>query len=153
MLEWLGRLPMKRRRHVWLRPPSVPTRTVDIVLRPGAHATWSVTLVNGHPMLQLFAEVDVMNASDCKVTLVSSRLRKPAAEGFVQVDDIKRGTSGTYPVEPHASTRASVYFYVYLPEPATGTTVVGDVGFIDQFGNSHWLEKVRFRGGTSHTAG
>jgi hypothetical protein len=123
-----------------------PRRATDLSLRPGDHATWSpATVVSGRPMVQLFAEVDVTNTSECSVVLVSARLRKPAAEGLVRLHDQKRGTTGSYPLEPFVPTRASVYFYVSLPEPPTGTTVVGDVGFVDQFGNTHWLEKIRFR--------
>jgi hypothetical protein len=124
-----------------------PRRATDLSLRPAEHATWSpATVVSGRPMVQLLAEIDVTNTSECSVVLVSARLRKPAAEGLVRLYDRKRGTAGSYPLEPFVSTRASVYFYVSLPEPPAGTTVVGDVGFVDQFGNTHWLEKVRFRG-------
>jgi hypothetical protein len=31
--------------------------------------------------------------------------------------------------------------------PPVGTTVVADVGLVDQFGGIHWAEKVRFRMG------
>jgi hypothetical protein len=145
MFQWLGRLPLRPR--AWLRPPLSPRRTTDLSLRPGEHGTWSpATVVSGWPMVQLFAEVEVMNTSECRVVLVSARLRKPAAEGFVRLHDRKRGTTGLYPLEPFVSTHASVYFYVPLAEPPAGTTVVGDVGFVDQYGNTHWLEKVRFRG-------
>lgn len=109
-------------------------------------------MVSGRPMLQLCAEIDVTNTNECSVVLVSARLRKPAAEGLVRLHDRKRGTAGSYPLGPSVSMRASVYFYVYLPEPPTGTTVVGDVGFVDQYGNTHWCEKMRFRSGAcDHT--
>jgi hypothetical protein len=137
---------LRPRPSAWLRPPGISTRAIDLVLRPGAHATWSpATVVSGRPMLQLCAEVDVTNTSECSVVFVSARLSKPAAEGLVRLHDRKRGTLGSYPLEPSVPTRASVYFYVSLPEPPAGTTVVADVGFIDQYGNTHWCEKIRFR--------
>ncbi len=125
-------------------------RKIDIALASAEHATWCpATIVHGRPMLQLFADFDVMNASECKVVLVSARLRKPATEGLVRMDNPKRGVAGTYPLEPFTSTRASVYFFVALPAPPAGTNFMGDVGLVDQFGNTHWLEKIRFRMGES----
>ena len=78
MFQWLGRLPLRPR--AWLRPPLSPRRATDLSLRPGEHGTWSpATVVSGRPMVQLFAEVDVMNTSECRLVLVSARLRKPGA--------------------------------------------------------------------------
>ena len=73
--------------------------------------------------------------------LVSAKLRKPATEGLVRVHD--RGVTSACALEPFASSRASVFFFVPLTLPPAGTTVVADVGVVDQFGGTHWAEKVR----------
>jgi hypothetical protein len=115
-----------------------------MALTPGKRATWNSSEVSGRPLLQLIAEIGVVNKSDHKVALVSAKLRKPAVDGFVHVEDRASGTTGAYPLDPNVKTKASVYFYVLMPAPPVGTNVVGDVGIIDQYGNTHWLEKVRF---------
>ncbi|HXV15060.1 MAG TPA: hypothetical protein VEC56_12710 [Candidatus Krumholzibacteria bacterium] len=143
MFTWLGKNPLKS----WLRPPSTPTRAVEIELRADGEAAWTpATIVSDRPMVQLVAELVAVNASDAKVLLVSARLRKPATEGLVRVHDPDGGTAATRVLEPFASARASVFFFVPLAPPPAGTNVVADVGVLDQFGNTHWLEKVRFRG-------
>jgi len=114
-------------------------------LLPGEHATWSPASVGDQSMLQLFAEVNVVNTSDCSVMIVSAKLKKPAAEGLVHLQGPDRTIPGSHPLVPFVAARASVYYYVHLPEPPAGTTVVADVGFVDQYGNTHWCEKIRFR--------
>jgi hypothetical protein len=117
-----------------------------LLIVPGGRATWTASAVNERAMFQLVAEFTVTNRSDHKVAFVSARLRKPAVEGFVHVLDRESGTHGAYSLEPDARTRAWAYFYVLMSAPPVGTNVVGDVGFVDQYGNTHWVEKVRFRG-------
>jgi hypothetical protein len=143
VFTWLGKNPLK----AWLRPPSTPTRAIAIELRPDGEATWNpATIVSDRPMVQLLADFAVVNASDAKVLLVSARLRKPATEGLVRVHDRDGGTAATRALEPFASARASVFFFVPISPPPAGANVVADVGLVDQFGNTHWIEKVRFRG-------
>jgi len=146
VLEWLGKIPRASRPKAWLRPPAVPKRTIDLLLVPGPRATWNSSAVNGRAMFQLVAEFTVTNRSEHKVAFVSAKLRKPAVEGFVHVLDRTSGTHGAYSLEPNARTRAWAYFYVLMAAPPAGANVVGDVGFVDQYGNTHWVEKVRFRG-------
>lgn len=143
MFTWLGKNPLKS----WLRPPSTPTREVALDLRVDGEAMWTTaTIVSDRPMVQLVADFAVVNGNDTKVLLVSARLRKPATEGLVRVQDAHGGTAATRALEPFASACASVIFFVPLSPPPAGTNVVADVGLVDQFGNTHWLEKVRFRG-------
>ncbi len=147
MFTWLGRIPLKTlsKPRAWLRPPITPTRAIEMELRPDGPATWSpATIVSDRPMVQLIAELAVVNGSECKVMLVAARLRKPPTEGLVRVHDRDRGLTGTRALEPFASARASAFFFVPLAPPS-GTNVVADVGLVDQFGNTHWLEKIRFR--------
>ena len=150
MFTWLGRIPLVSlaKSRAWARPTHDAERPIQIALAPEMPATWhTATIVSGRPMIQLVAEFDVRNASDQKLVLVSAKLRKPATEGLVRVHD--RGVTSACALEPFASSRASVFFFVPLTVPPTGTTVVADVGVVDQFGGTHWAEKVRFKASTS----
>ena len=125
---------------------------VGVAVAPDSVATWSAaTIVSGRPMIQLVVEFDVASASTDKIVLVSAKLRKPATEGLVRVHD--RGVTSACALEPFGAARASVFFFVPLSLPPAGTTVVADVGLVDQFGGTHWAEKVRFRMGEKREVG
>jgi hypothetical protein len=147
VFTWLGRIPLKSLAKSRLRSASTATHVIDVALRPDGPATWSAaTIVNDRPMVRLCADVNVVNTSDTKVILISAKLKKPATEGLIRVHDPRSGTTQTRALDPFASACASVFFFVPISPPPAGTTVVADVGLVDQFGNTHWLEKVRFRG-------
>ncbi len=145
MLEWLGKIPKASRPRGWLRLPDTPKRAIDVLLVPGPRATWNTSAVGGRTMFQLVGEFSVTNRSEHRVQFVGAKLRKPAVEGFIHVLDRASGTHGTFAVDPNVRTRAWAYFYVLLPAPPAGANVFGDVGFVDNYGNTHWVEKVRFR--------
>ncbi len=145
MFAWLGRIPRSRLARARLQREL--ERALVIELAPDSRATWMPsTIVSGRPMVQLVAEFSVTNSRDRRVLLVSARLRKPAAGGLVRVQSAD-GVATSCAVEPFATLRASAYFFVPFALPPSGTTVVADVGFVDQSGGTHWVEKVRFRMG------
>lgn len=147
MFTWLGRIPLKSLAKSRLRSNTAPVHVIEVTLRPNGPAVWSsATIVNDRPMVRFSADVNVVNASDCKVILAAAKLKKPATDGLIRVHDPRSGTTGTRALEPFASANASVFFFVPISPPPAGTTVVADVGLVDQFGHTHWLEKVRFRG-------
>lgn len=147
MFTWLAKIPLMSfaKPRAWQRAREGEACTVEIAPAPDACPTWSpATIVSGRPMVQLFAELDVINTSPHRVVLVSAKLRKPATEGLVRVHTSHRGTPGSCVLEPLASARASVYFFVTLALPPVATNVVADVGLVDQMGGVHWVDRIRF---------
>ncbi|HEU4928424.1 MAG TPA: hypothetical protein VFU38_01240 [Candidatus Krumholzibacteria bacterium] len=129
-----------------MRPIRAVSHAVDVKLFPGVCATWTAaTIVSARPMVRLSAELSVVNRSDQKIVLVGAKLKKPAAKGLVRVNDGAHDMAGSFPIDPSRSARAIVYFFIPASPVLTGTTMVSDLGVVDQFGNTHWVEKVRFK--------
>ncbi len=119
---------------------------MDVKLFPGVCATWTAaTIVSGRPMVQLSAELSVANRSDERIFLVGAKLKKPAVKGLVRVNNGAHDMAGSFPIDPSRSARAIVYFFIPALPSSTATTMVSDLGVVDQFGNTHWVEKVRFK--------
>ena len=96
-------------------------------------------------MVQLSAELSIVNRSAEKIVLVGAKLKKPAVKGLVRVSDGAHDMGGTFPIDPSRSARAIVYFFIPASPVLTGTTMVSDLGVTDQFGNTYWAEKIRFK--------
>jgi hypothetical protein len=129
-----------------MRPIHAPSHDVEVKPFPGVCATWTAaTIVSGRPMIQLSAELSVVNRSDERIVLTGAKLKKPAVKGLVRVNDGAHDMAGSFPIDPSRSARAIVYFFIPASPVSAGTCMVSDLGVVDQFGNTHWVEKIKFK--------
>ena len=123
---------------------SAPTRT--IIAQPRVSASWwHMGKAGESPAMQIVAQFDVTNITDYNAILTSARLKRPKATGRVSVPDPNSNYWGEYFIPPRAVSQAHADFWVVPPTKEKGKELTATVGLVDQFGNVHWVKKVRFK--------
>lgn len=124
----------------------IPRRSL-IVLPPTGHESgeWSTGTRRGTPATVLRFEFQATNVSRYDILIAGAKLKRPARFAGVFVKDTSSEYYGGYAIPPGQTTRGSAHFWV---EPAfldPGEEHRTDVALIDQFGNRHWIRRVRFK--------
>lgn len=146
-LSWLLKLPFRPfvAGWHWLRHPAVPTRTLRVVGLPEGPSrcnTWSQSNVG----VTLHAQFSVTNTSAHQIKIVHAILRKPHATGQVLVKywGADNEPPGDHALIPHRATTADIYLHLREGSRFHDSDFLGDVGLVDQYGNTHWTNNVRF---------
>ncbi|MBM4141646.1 MAG: hypothetical protein FJ242_09250 [Nitrospira sp.] len=95
--------------------------------------------------MQVISHWYITNTSDVDVKICGVSLRKPKTVGHIFVRHPNQNIYGGYPITPGFTTEASVDFWIQPPVCEEDEHFVGDIDFLDQFGNCHRVHKVKFR--------
>ena len=124
--------------------PKVPRETVRLV--PQQHNNWwHLGSTKGEPAMQVVCDWYITNVSDVDALICEVSLRKPKTIGHIFVRHPHQDIYGRYPISPGCTTKARADFWVKPPIRKEGEPLVVDIDFVDQFGNSHRVRKVKFR--------
>jgi len=144
LTEW-GRNRWKKLRHFLTRyRPKVPRETLRVIPQYH-HIWWSLGSSKGEPAMQLVCDWYITNVSDVDVLICEVSLRKPETTGNMFVRHPERDIYGRYPIPPGSTTEARADFWVQPPICKENEPLVADIDFLDQFGNSHRVRKVKFQ--------
>jgi hypothetical protein len=124
----------------------IPNKTVILVPDGSPRSLWWHMGAKGSdPIMQVVGEFKVTNITRYQVLVVSAKLKKPRTFGMVFVRRQGSNLHGEYPLPPGSTTDLSFRFWVAPPVVQAGEDFVASVAVIDQFGNDHWLKRLRFK--------
>lgn len=139
-----GRAIVKKIWHFFTRyHPKLPRKTLRPI-QQDKFSWWSLGTSKGEPIMQIVSEWYITNISYGDVFVCKVSLRKPKTIGNIAVRHPSRDIYGDYLIPPGKTTEAQVDFWVQPPTRKENEPFVGTIDFIDQFGNSHRVRKVRF---------
>ena len=124
--------------------PKVPRETVRLIPQYH-HNWWSLGSLKGEPAMQVVCDWYITNISDVDVVICGVSLRKPKTIGHIFVRHPDRNIYGSYSIPPGCTTEVRADFWIQPPICKEDEPLVVDVDFMDQFGNSHRVRKVKFR--------
>lgn len=124
--------------------PKVPRETVRLIPRHH-HNWWHLGSTKGKPAMQVVCDWYITNISDVDVLICGVSLRKPKTIGNICVRHQHQDIYGSYSIPPGCTTEARADFWIQPPIRKEGDPLVVDIDFVDQFGNSHRVRKVKFR--------
>lgn len=144
LTEW-GHHQWKKLRHFVSRyRPKVPKETLRVIPQYH-HIWWSLGSLRSALAMQLVCDFYITNIADVDVLICEVSLRKPKTIGHVFVRHPREDVYGSYPILPHSTTEARADFWIQPPVCKENEPLVADIDFVDQFGNSHRLRKVKFQ--------
>jgi hypothetical protein len=133
----------------------LPTKTVVALTDPRINALyWGEATIAGKPGMQVVGDLIVTNITAEFVELPVGVLRyrrrwwdllRKRVRAHAMVKDVRSRYSGRYGIPPKATTDVRVVFIYSEPERPEPGDFVGDVALVDQFGNHHWLRRLRFK--------
>ena len=124
--------------------PKVPRETVRLIPRHH-HNWWHLGSIKGKPAMQVVCDWYITNISDVDVLICGVSLRKPKTIGNIYLRHQHQDIYGSYSIPPGCTTKARADFWIQPPIRKEGEPLVVDIDFVDQFGNSHRVRKVKFR--------
>lgn len=124
--------------------PKVPRETVRLIPRHH-HNWWHLGSTKGKPAMQVVCDWYITNISDVDVLICGVSLRKPKTIGNIYLRHQHQDIYGSYSISPGCTTEARADFWIQPPIRKEGESLVVDIDFVDQFGNSHRVRKVKFR--------
>lgn len=124
--------------------PKVPRETVRLIPQHH-HNWWHLGSAKGNPAMQVVCDWYITNISDVDVLICGVSLRKPKTIGNICVRHQHQDIYGSYSIPPGCTTEARADFWIQPPIRKEGEPLVVDIDFVDQFGNSHRVRKVKFR--------
>ena len=124
--------------------PRVPKKTLKLILQRPKN-WWHLGSSKGKPAMQVHSDWYITNISDVDVLICEVSLKKPKTTGLVFVRHPQRDIYGRYSIPPVCTTEASVSFWIQPPIRKENEPLVATVRFMDQFGNSHRVRKVKFQ--------
>lgn len=124
--------------------PKVPRETVRLIPRHH-HNWWHLGSTKGKPAMQVVCDWYITNICDVDVLICGVSLRKPKTIGNIYLRHQHQDIYGSYSIPPGCTTEARADFWIQPPIRKEGEPLVVDIDFVDQFGNSHRVRKVKFR--------
>ena len=100
--------------------------------------------MSGKPAMQIVGRFNVTNITKYGVILSAVKMKKPRYMGNVMVKDSMSKLHGMYQIPPAGYTDMSFDFWIIPAFKKQGESFVADIAVLDQFGNEHWIKKVRF---------
>jgi len=125
-------------RRVAFSAQGVPRRTITTVLQNEELCWWNEATMQDQPAMQVHGDVMVANISDKWISLPVAQIGKSRTLGTAT---IKNHTST---LQPSERAPCGFMFFVQPPVKMKGKTFIADVALVDQFGNSHWMRKMKF---------
>lgn len=122
----------------------IPQKTVILIPVPNS-VWWHMGHIGDKPVMQIVGDLNVTNISNYGVYLKAVKLRKPRTDGHVVVRAQKADIYGDYVIPQGAISKLRFDLWVEPPVSEKGTPFKGDVAIIDQFGNEHWLKRLKFQ--------
>lgn len=124
--------------------PKVPRETMRLVPQYH-HNWWSLGSSKGEPAIQVVCDWYITNISDVDALICEVSLRKPKTIGHIFVRHPHQNIYGDYSIPPGCTTEARADFWIQPPVCKEDEPLIIDIDFVDQFGNSHRVRKVKFR--------
>ncbi len=124
--------------------PKVPKETIRLIPQYH-HNHWNLGSSKGEPAMQVVCDWYITNISDVDILICGVSLRKPKTIGHISVRHEKQNIYGSYPILRGHTTEARADFWIQPPICKEDEELVVDIDFVDQFGNSHRVRKVKFR--------
>lgn len=127
-----------------------PRETLRIALQNEHAYWWHMGSTGGNPTMQIVGDFLVTNISALPVRIPQMELRyglwgRKKVRGGIIVEGPNR-IYGMYDIAPNATRDSRADFWVFPPvRNANQTFTAHSIIFYDQFGNKHFLKKVRFR--------
>ncbi|KTD14390.1 hypothetical protein [Legionella israelensis] len=107
---------------------------------------WHMGAIRSNPAMQVVAELLATNNTDKQIILTGSLLRKRKIRGQVLTKAVNgRVYSTENPIPPGTTTKISLNFWVEPPFKKEGVDFVSDIAVIDNYGEKHWVPKVKFK--------
>jgi len=135
--------------------PAVPTKTVIAIVDPRSNALfWGFASSGTVPGMQVVADFKVTNISSEPVSLLVGVLRyrrrwwnatRKHVRAAPMVRDLRSQYSGQYEIPSRATTGVRINFIYGERERPSPMDFIADVALVDQFGNHHWLNGLRFK--------
>lgn len=102
--------------------------------------------IGGKDAMQIWTELRVTNISKRKILLIACKLKKPKVMGQVSISDERNfiGDDGQSLIPPDASVQIRCLIWVQPPVREKNQEFVADLAILDQFGNEHWIKKIKF---------
>jgi len=124
--------------------PRVPRETVRLI--PQYHNSWwSLGSSKGKPAMEVVCDWYITNISDVDVSICEVSLKKPKTIGHILVRHPHQNIYGSYSIPPGCTTEARAVFWIQPPICREDEPLVVDIDFLDQFGNSHRVRKVKYQ--------
>lgn len=126
---------------------SVPRKTIVMVPRGGTRDhIWRIRHEKEHegPEMRVHGYFKVTNISKFTILLVVAKMKRPKAFGHVSVNRVGSAGWGAYGIPAASTTDLAFNFRLAPPIRKESEDFVTDIAIVDQFGNEHWIKKVRF---------
>lgn len=94
--------------------------------------------------MQIHGDLQVTNICKYDILLSSAKMRKPKALGHVNVSASPSQPYGNYMIPGGAVADLIFHFSIMPPVKKKGEFFKADVAIIDQFGNEHWVNGIKF---------
>ena len=130
----------------WVRrQPSIPLQTITIVPDQVKSPWWHMGSENEAPGMQIVSNWYVTNITDKNVHMLGARMRRPKSEGNVWTTQPTSNVSSPNLIQRGTTTEVTVDFWIKPPVREKGEDFKATIALIDQFGNEHWIKRVKFR--------
>jgi hypothetical protein len=138
----------------WFGPGDrAPSKTMVALVNPRINALyWGHATVAGKPGMQVVGDFIVTNVTkgDLLLPIGILRYRRGMIRKRVRTGPmVKHAPSGysssSYSIPPMDTADVRVGFIYPDPDRPSPGDFAADVGFVDQFGNHHWLRRLQFK--------
>lgn len=135
----------------WLAPSDevtykIPKKTVVVLPKAGSSSTWwHMGSSSGKPAMQIVGDFTVTNLTKFNILLCVAKMKNPKILGSVLVKDFNSNYHGSYMIPGGGTTDMSFNFWIMPPLRKENESFVADVAILDQFGNEHWIKKIKFK--------
>ncbi len=131
-----------------IRPSSatydIPNKTL-ILLQPQDNAMWwHMGTVGKEPAMQIVGDMRVTNISRYNILLSAVKLKRPKVIGHAGIIDHAVEENGEFLIPENGTCRVRFHCWVVPPVKQENQDFVTDIALIDQYGNEHWMKKVKF---------
>lgn len=132
--------------------PRIPHKTIRIILRPGEPASWFMGKRNlgkntdeTEPFMQMVVKFTATNITNYGIMLPLAKMKKPKILGTTSIMIPGHGAPTAFGKIPKGTTAVVTLNLGNPPFKSQGEDFVADVAAVDQFGNEHWVKKVKFQ--------
>ena len=122
----------------------IPRKTL-ILLQPQHNATWwHMGAMGKEPAMQVVADLRVTNISRYNILISAVKLKMPKVIGHAGIIDHAVEENGEFLIPENGTCRVRFHCWVVPPVKQKDQDFVADIALIDQYGNEHWMKKVKF---------
>ncbi len=123
----------------------IPRQTLRLLPLPQHEPMWWHTgTMSKKPAMQVVGEIRATNISRYNILISAVKLKRPKVIGHATIIGPAVEENGEFLIPENGTCRVRFHCWVVPPVKQETQDFVTDIALIDQYGNEHWMKKVKF---------